>query len=311
MARVQKDMKLWYQGKDITGQVDILRAETEDNSGGATDCLSLLLDHADAWMRWNPQKNDTIRMTRGGYDTKTMYLHTVKPDEGRYWIYATGCKCTPFPAKWASYEKKTLGSIMASCAGEGGMGARQFGISGGILYPYLLRENMRAPAFLERILNREGAVLKCLDGKFTAIGVTYAQSIEARQTLNVGSRAAKIEYIDRRDRSWSSVTIDTPFGSGMAIDVGSNGKTRTITDLAVDDDSMAKRWARGILLTHNRESEVLNAEMEFNPGYTAMVKITVNGADDLKGEWLVDTVTHDLVVGRTKARMLRCVKTVM
>lgn len=307
---VQKDLKLWYNGTDITKDVDILECLIRDVSGRESDCMNLLVDHADKWFKWNVQKNDTLRATRGGYDSKTLHLNTIRPEQGAFRIYATGAKCTPFPAKWESYEKQTLAAIMGTCAGEGGMGSKQSGISGGILYKYLLRENQSAPVFLEQLVNREGGVMKSLDGKFVAIGIQYAQGLASAHKVKLGDKLAESQYIDRRDEAWSSVTIDTPFGKGNAIDSRSGGKARTITEITVDNDAQAKRWAKGILLTHNRQCEILNLEMEFNPGYTAMVRIDAESRTDAAGQWIVDEVEQDLVLGRTKAKLLRCVTSI-
>ena len=310
MANVQKDLRLFYNGKDITESVDILECFVRDVSRKESDCLNLLVDHAERWFTWGVQKNDTMRVTRSGYDTKTLYLNTIVPEEGAFRIYATGSRCAPFPAKWESYEKKTLGAIMGACAGEGGMGSQQNGISGGILYEYLLRENMSAPTFLEQLVNREGAVLKSLNGKFCAIGIGYAQGLKCMHTVQVGSKLAEAQYTDRRDQSWSSVTIDTPFGKGSAVDRGSDGKARLLTEITVDNDAQAKRWAKGILLCHNRQNEILTVEMDFNPGYTAMVRVNVDSRTETKGPWIVDEVEHDLVMGRTKAKLFRCITSI-
>lgn len=310
MANSQKDLRLFYNGKDITESVDILECVVRDVSRNESDCLNLLADHAEKWFKWGVKKNDTLRVKRSGYDTKTMYLNTVVPEEGNFRIYATGSKCTPFPVKWESYEKRTLGAIMGACAGEGDMGSRQIGISGGILYEYLLRENMSAPVFLEQLINREGAIMKSLDGKFCAIGIAYAQGLKSTHTVRIGNKLADAQYTDRRDKSWSSVTIDTPFGKGSAVDGKSIGKSRIITDIAVDNDAQAKRWAKGILLCHNRQNEILTVETDFNPGYTAMVRVDVDCSTELRGQWIVDEVEQDLVSGRSKAKLFRCITSI-
>ena len=118
------------------------------------------------------------------------------------------------------------------------------------------------------------------------------------------------EYIDRRDLNWASVSIKTPFGSGEARDSSTTGQSRTLTDITVDNDAMAYRWAKGILLMHNRQSEILNIEMDFNPGYTAMVRIDVKSRTDANGQWIIQETVQNLLDGRTKAKMLRCVTSI-
>lgn len=307
MAQVQRDLTLIYNGVDITDSVDIIECICRDVSGGESDCLKIKVDHADKWMRWNPQKNDRIRVMRSGYDTKTMYLNTVVPEDGAYRLYATASKALPFAPKWQAYEDYTLSAVMGTCAGECGMGTRQCGVNGAITYEYLLRDNMSAPVFIEQLVNREGAVLKTLGGVYTAIGVKYAQGLSAMHELDLNSDQLDSEYIDRRDRNWSGVQIKTVFGNGAAHDSNASGQNRIITDIPVDDDAMAYRWAKGILLMHNRQSEILNIEMDFNPGYTAMVRINVRSSTDSAGQWIIDEVEQNLLDGRTKAKMYRCV----
>ena len=307
MAEVQRDITLIYEGVDITADVDIIECVCRDVGGGEADCLNLKVDHADKWFRWGPQKNDKIRVKRSGYDTKTLFLNTVVPEDGAYRIYATASKSVPFPQKWQAYEKKTLSAILSMCAGECGMNAKLYGVSGGLTYDYMLRDNMSAPVFMQQLTNREGAVLKALDGSYTAIGVQYAQGLSPMHEMELDDDQLDSEYIDRRDLNWASVSIKTPFGSGEARDSSATGQSRTLTDITVDNDAMAYRWAKGILLMHNRQSEILNIEMDFNPGYTAMVRIDVKSRTDANGQWIIQEAVQNLLDGRTKAKMLRCV----
>ncbi|MBR3740564.1 MAG: hypothetical protein IKN04_08900 [Clostridia bacterium] len=310
MVKVQKDISLIYEGVDITDDVDIMECVCRDVGGGEADCLNLKVDHADKWFRWGPKKNDKIRVKRSGYDTKTLFLNTVVPEDGAYRIYATASKSVPFPQKWQAFEKKTLSAILSVCAGECGMGAKLYGLDGGMTYEYLLRDNMSSPVFMQQLANREGAILKALDGNYTAIGVQYAQGLTPMHEMELDDGQLDSEYIDRRDMSWQSVAIKTMFGSGEARDSSANGQSRILTDITVDNDAMAYRWAKGILLMHNRQSEILNIEMDFNPGYTAMVRINVKSRTDAAGQWIIQEAVQNLLDGRTKAKMLRCVTSI-
>ena len=306
MAEVQRDVTLYYRGTDITEDVDIIECVLKDVSGGEADCLNLMVAHADKWFQWGTAKNDTLRVTRAGYDSKTLYLNTIVPEDGAYRIYATGSKAVPYPSRFQKWEKVGFTAIMSTCAGECGMGFSSYGVPAGT-YRYLMRNNLSAPVFMDILANREGAVLKALDGQYKAIGVQYAQGMGAMHQLELDDDQMDSEYIDRRDLSWSSCTIKTIFGNGVAVDSKSGGKSRLITDLPVEDDATAYRWAKGILMMHNRQSEILNIEMDFNPGYTAMVRIDVKSRTDANGQWIIDRVEQNLLDGRTKARMYRCI----
>ena len=73
---------------------------------------------------------------------------------------------------------------------------------------------------------------------------------------------------------------------------------------------MAGRWARGLLLHHNRRAETLRLQSELNAGLTAMARIDIESATDMDGAWIVDEVEHDMVDSRTTARLLRCLTTI-
>ena len=62
-------MQLFYEGKDITDHVDILKCIHRDVSCGRSDCLELELDHAASWYGWKPQQDDRISVVHNGYDT--------------------------------------------------------------------------------------------------------------------------------------------------------------------------------------------------------------------------------------------------
>ncbi|MBQ8088469.1 MAG: hypothetical protein IJ234_08625 [Clostridia bacterium] len=310
MGQAQGEIALYYEGKDITEYVDILECVHRDVSGGESDCLNLLVDHADKWFQWFPQKNDRIQVRRSGYDTGTLYLNTLIPEDGATRIYATAMKCGAFRKAWDTFKDKTLASIFQQVAAECGMGARIWGIQSGIVYPYILRENQTAPVFLQMLANREGAVLKCLNGNYTAIGVQYAQELSAMHEVDMDSDLISGRYIDRRDERWAGVRIASMFAKGEARDGAGGNEFRTISTLEAEDNAQAARWARGLLLMHNRNSEALELNMDFNPGYTAMVRIDVKSGTDADGQWLVDEVEQDMINGRTSAKLLRCIATV-
>lgn len=314
MADEKNNLKLYYNETDITKKIDIQECVMKDVSGGENDCLNLLVDNAAQWLKWGVQKNDRIRVTRSGYDTRTLYVNTIAPEDGSMRIYATGSKCALFEQKRISYENTTLAGIMAGCAGEGGMGFKLFGLNEQIFYEYMLRDRKKATEFLNTLMEREGAVLKSMNGCFTGIGISYAQDILCRHRIKIGGGMEinggieTAEYIDKRDQAWSSVTIETPFGTGQAIDTSGKGQAKTMTDLTVDNDGQAKRWARGLLLSHNRKNETLSFETDFDPGLTAMVRVDVDSTTAAAGEWLVDSVEQDMKQGRTKAKLYRCIR---
>ena len=304
------DVTLLYEGTDITNQVIIAECVHRDVSRWECDCLNIRLENAETWFRWGPKKNDRIRVRRNGYDSGELYLNTIVPDDGAFRILATAMKSEAKQCRYQTYKGMTLAQIMQVNAAECGMRAKQYGISGAIQYPYLLRENESAPSFLARIAEHEGALLKVWGGCFTAISIESAQALSAAHEVALDMSQPGLRYIERRDMKWSGVKIISPYCTGSATDSAANGEERVFTDLPVFDDAQAKRWANGLLLTHNRLAETLVIESAFNPGYTAAARISITGNDNVAGDWIIDEVEHDFINATSRAKLFRCITTI-
>lgn len=301
-------MELYYQGVDITEEVSITKAVHRDVSSGRCDALDLELDHAAAWYSWKPEIDDKIVLIHDGYSTGDLYLNTILPEEGKYRIIATSYPRAALRKRWASYEGMTLGNLFSNCAAECGMTGALYGISEGLQYTYLTRQNEGVAAFLDRLMKWEGAVLKTVQGRFAGISAAYVQEQDAAQTIEITADQPGVAYVKRENAKLDRLTVITPYGKATAEDAdSSSGIDSTIATLPAMDNAQAGRWARGLLLMQNRRAEELSVGMEFNGGLSAMVRVDVDGETDASGEWIVDEVEHDFVNLRSTVKMLRCI----
>ena len=304
-------MKIIYQGKDITGMVLTKTCIVRDTCGSRCDSLELEFENAAGWYSWGPEEDDEIIVGHNGYDSGSMYVNAVLPEDGKYRIFATALPCRARKKENRSFIGNTIEEIMRTCAMVSGMDFQIYGIDGNAVIPYIERENESCASFLSRLLSLESATLKCINGKYTAIGIRYAQDREAKQTLKLLASQTGITY-RRNGMSARAVTIKTPFAKATAEDLlaGENHSRITISDYPARNDIQAGRWARGKLLCINRKCETVIAQNEFNPGFTAMVRINIEGDTDATGEWLIESVEHDLINLKTTAAMHRCSYTI-
>lgn len=311
LRKGQGKMQLYYEGTDITGDVEVTRCVHRDMAGGRCDSADITLENAAAWYRWKPRRDDRIEIRRGGYTTGTLYLNAILPEEGRYRIVATSLPSAARQKRSASYENMTLADMMAACGAECGMGSALYGLDGSIACRWTARQEEGPGAFLSRIIRREGGVLKAVNGRFTAIGVLYAQGLKAGQLITLTADQPEAEYIRREDVKYSSLTIETPYAGAIARDTGAAGAiSRVLTCHPATDGAQAGRWARGLLLMNNRQGEQLTLGMAFNAALTAMIAIEVEGQVDGAGSWLAEEVEHDFVEGRSRVKLLRQIKTI-
>lgn len=302
-------MNIFYNGTEITNFVQVRKCIVRDTCASRCDSLELELENAESWYRWGPQEDDRLAVSRGGYSSGIMYLNTVLPEDGRFRIYATALPCAARRREWRSFWKQSLEQIMRSCAMASGMYFSLYGVAGGTEIPYIQQEGESAAAFLCRLLRYEGAALKCVNGRYTAIGIRWAQGQLPLTTVNVLANQRGIEY-RRFGGGKSALTIQSPGGRATATDSAVAGNKTETRSLPVGNDIQAGRWARGLLLAENREQETLTMNTEFLPEITAMVRMNVAGGTDADGEWLVQDVEHDLYNGGTKTTLYRCVESV-
>lgn len=305
-------MQFNYEGTDITGDVDIAECIHHDESVGKCDFVEIEMENAGTWFRWKPQCDDRIEIQMDGYTTGTLYLNAILPKSGRYRIIATSIPRAAQRCAYKSYAGMRIEDIMESCAAECGMQSALFGIDGNIRYPYIQRRFEGAAAFLTRILKYEGAVLKSINATFTAIGIEYAQKMDATQQIEMKNDQDGVDYFRRDIGKLSSVEIRTPFADGTAHDLGAQfGQPVIYSDAyPATDNAQALRWARGLILHHNRDCEELNMRTQFNAGFTAMARIDIQSQGDMDGNWIIDNAVHDFVNRKSAVRLLRCIDTI-
>lgn len=304
-------MLIYYENTDITDIVEVRECLYRDTSGNRCDSLDIVFENAASWYSMGPKEDDRIVISHNGYHTGIMYVNTILPENGHYRIFATSLPCAARSKGYQSFAGKSLYEIMRICAAGSGMDSKMYGIDGGIVIPYIQRENESYAAFLHRLLKLEGAALKCINGSYTAIGYEYAEARAAHQTIEVVADQSGMEY-RRSGQALRTLTIKTPLAFATAEDTSVPEKHSSITlnEYPARDNIQAGRWARNLLRQMNRQCESLYLPSEFNAGYDAMTRIDITGSNDAAGEWLIEETTHDFINLRSTAKMHRCNSTI-
>lgn len=307
-------MEIYYRGRTgkefarIDTMVMTRKCVTRDTCGDRCDSLEIEFENAAGWYAWGPEEDDEIIVRQDGYDSGLMFLHSVLPEDGRFRILATALPCAARKKEYKSYRGKTIEDILRSCGVRTGMSFQTFGIDPKTPVPYIEQQEESAAAFLYRLLKMEGAMLKCVNGNYTAIGLEYAQDRAAHQTFRLDAQQRGVNY-RRNGTKLKSVEIKTPYAQGKATDlmVPEHHTGVTFSGLPATNDIQAGRWARNILRHCNLGCESLTMGTEYNPGFTALTRIDVTGGTDADGEWLITDVEHDLYNRKSHVKMNRCV----
>ena len=307
------DLDVFYNGTDITSYVTVRSCVVRDTASDRCDSLDIEFENAGGWDTWAPKEDDTISVYHNGYDSGIMFVNTVIPKDGNYRIFATSLPCKARNKGYASFRENTLEEIVRKCAVACGMDYAFYGTNKDVVIPYIERNNEGCAAFLYKLLALEGSVLKCVNGKFTAIDILYAQERDALQTLEIASDQDGVEYA-KNGLALRKVTIMSPYAEASAVDsaVEDNHNQLVISSgLPVLNNAQAGRWARGKLLHVNRKCESLHISNTYNLGFTAMERVDVSSIMSINGSWIIEEVEHDLFNLKTTATMRRCIDTII
>lgn len=304
-------MEIYYEGKDITGSVLPRSAVHRDVSHGEADVLEIAFRQAASWHRWDPQIGDKIRIWHNRYDTGTLYVHTIIPESENYRIIATSLPMAANRPAWQGYREYTLTNLLHRGAAECGMDDKLYGAAGSWKYPYLMRENEGWAAFLMRICEAEGIALKAWGGAFRGIEIKYAQDFGTQIGIKIDAGQEGVKYLHQPGKKYKKLTVRTPWAEATATDDGAEEENaKTIGGLPARDAATAARWARGLLLHHNRKADMLEVESTFRADMTAMIRVNVSGGTGADGDWLIDEAEHDFVNDRTRAKLVRVIESV-
>lgn len=300
-------MEIFWNGSDITGFVRPIHCLHRDGGGGRSDGLEIEFFQAENWIKWDPRPDDQIEVKVKGYTTGTMYLNTTAVDKGKFRVHALAVPRAARVKESRCYEDKTLRDLMEGCAAECGMGWALWGLDELTRYRFLLREDESAPAFLSRVLQMEGAVLKSVNGKLAGIGLAWAQERSAARALYVRANNPGTRHIRQMDRAWSGLRVQGIDAVATARDVDVSGYHQPVmSELPAFDALSAGRWARGLLLCHNRQAEELSIEMGLSGELTSMARIDIEGGTKADGAWIVQEAEHDLFNAKSRVKLLRC-----
>lgn len=281
-----------------------------DTAGGRCDSLEIEFGNAASWYSWGPEEDDQIVVTHNGYDSGLMYVNRIIPENGKYRILATSLPCKAREKGYKSFREMSLEEIVRTCAMSSGMDFRIFGIDEKAVIPYIERSNETYAAFLYRLLTLEGAALKCVNGKYTAIGYEYAQKRNAALKMILSSTQEGMRY-RRNGTTFREVTVISPYAEASAVDLSvPETHVKVVSHLPAKTNAQAGRWARGKLMHLNRHGECVVVSGTYNAGMTAMIRADIEGDTDASGEWLVEEAEHDLVNLTTTTTLHRCIWTI-
>ena len=102
-------IKLIYKGVDITDSVSVNRCYHDMYAAGRSDTLHLRVNDASGlWDRWAPAPGDDVRVEFDTINTGTMFVSSVKPQNGLYDIEAQAAPVSGFEVQSKAWKQVRL-----------------------------------------------------------------------------------------------------------------------------------------------------------------------------------------------------------
>lgn len=280
------------------------------HSDGRIDTMELEFSNATDWMQWMPQINDTIQIQDDGNASHVYHIHSIMPENGRYYMLATALPSYPADQQWGSLIDITLGELLDLAAAACNIPLFSYGVDRNAKYPYVLRQNEGWLSLALRWAQRENVCLWVQNSTLKAVDLDNAERFDAIVKLTLDADQPGIRYVLQPEQKYRSLTVQSGPIQVTASDSSAVRSNMKIMTLPAHNEACAGRWARAMLRQHNRKYEFLEIETELNPQFYALARVDIDGNTGMDGKWITDEADHDWTAKRSSVKLYRCSDTI-
>jgi len=296
-------LQLIYEGKDITGYVDIRKADLTDNAGGELDSLDLVInDTKGYWSQWKPEKNHTVQVKDSGFDTGIMYVDEIGQNRGAIVLRGLPVKQEAKTENVRAWDNVRFLEIARQIASLQSLQLETYGIQDQF-YSRVDQYSMSDLQFLAWRCLLEGYSLKVTAGKLVIFSQTYMESQASALTIKPGDIDGNFVYKDKTTQIYSACKITYQGIQGEFSAPGVYGPTLKFFDLAVGNIGEAQRFAKGLLRSKNCMEKTFACTLRFDAGIAAGNTVELLGFSLADGKYFAHQVIHRFVEGRTGLKL--------
>lgn len=289
-------MNIIYEGKDITGEIDVQGATANDYEGGRADDIRLkLADVSELWARWSPKKGDTLRITEGEYDSGIMYLDDIMISASECRLGATSMPPTAREESFQTWEGITFRRLIGDFAERYSLKRSLHNIPD-VTYERVAQYGDYDLAWIAKRCILEGCAFKLYNGRLVVYDQQEAEKGKAVRTIEITNNTP-YEYRDLGYSLRSACVVESGIIRGRFAAPGCTGPTMYIRDIAAGSIAEAQRFARSLLREQNKCAVTLVVKQELDGVYAAGECVEVSGNVAAEGLWFISSVHNDFGQG--------------
>lgn len=288
-------MQLIYEGKDITGSVDLRKAEVIDKAGNELDSNEIYANDPEGlWSKWRPAKNHVIELRNGGFTSGKMYLDEIGQEAGLMILKALPVKQQAKQSNSKGWDKVTFLELAQEFAGRHSLQLKTYGIHN---YTYQRVNQVETPdlVFLAGRCLLEGYVLKISDGSLVIYDEKYMEIQASVETIYINDFNGNFSYMDKSTGIYGgcSIVFEDFSYTYTAPDV--YGPIIKTNNIPVYNLAEAQRYARNITRSHNKFEKTLSFTVDLDSKFTAGNTVEVKGTGIADAKYFIYEARHRML----------------
>lgn len=296
-------LQLIYEGKDITNDVEIRKADLIDNAGGELDSLELHLnDPKGLWSQWKPEKNHVIQIKESGFDSGVMYADEIKQQRGLVILKAIPMKQEAKTPNIKAWDNVMFLGIAKELAIKHGLTLHVYGVQDQ-LYIRVDQYDQADFEFLSWRCLLESCALKLSDGKLIIYSEPYIESQTTPKTLTPEDIDGDFLFRNKSSQIYGSCKISHKDIQYEFKDPNTYGPILKEFGIALGSLGEAQRFSKGLLRSKNKLEQTISGVIRLDAGIAAGITLKLINFGLADGNYFTNQVIRKFVEKRTVLKL--------
>lgn len=296
-------MQLIYEGKDITQDIEIRKADLTDNAGGELDSLELHLnDPKGFWSQWKPEKNHTIQVKESGFESGVMYLDEICQQRGLIILKALPIKQEAKTPNIKAWDNVRFLQLVQEVATKHGLSLKSYGVQDR-LYTRVDQYEQTDFEFLAGRCLLEGCALKVSGGKLILFNEPYMESQTPAKTFTPDDLDGDFYFKNKSSQIFGACKVSSKEILYEFKAPGVYGPTLKAFDITLGSIGEAERFSKGLLRAKNKHEQIFSGVIRLDSGIAAGNTITLRDFGLANGNYFAYQVIHKFVHGKSVLKL--------
>ncbi len=299
-------MQMFYEGKDITADIEVRKANLNDKAcGGELDSLELSLDDSKGlWSQWKPAKNHTIQVKESGFDSGVMYIDEIGQQKGMIILKGLPIKQEAKADNSKAWDNVRFLELAQEMASKHDLQLETYGIDN----PLYSRVDQSCQAdflFMAWRCLLEGYSLKIFNGKLIIFGQKYMEEQAPVKTITIDNIDGDFLYKDKSVQIYGACKLSYQGIEYQFTAPSTYGPTLKKTDIPLNSVGEAERFSKGLLRAQNCYEQTMACSLKLDPGLGAGNTVTLSQFGLADGKYIAYQIIHKFTEGKTVLKLRR------